>query len=98
MKSKNFSLARKSRLRAQNLTIRPPQPHPRRGIRRGPTPMDIDRPVGFPVDWDPMEVNDPLEGETMDGPPSLVFSAAWFSSRWGGHRPPPKKEDCCINW
>ncbi|CAO3684044.1 unnamed protein product [Umbelopsis vinacea] len=54
--------------------------------------MDIDRPVGFPVDWDPMEVNDPLEGETMDGPPSLVFSAAWFSSRWGGHRPPPKKK------
>ncbi|CAO3670051.1 unnamed protein product [Umbelopsis vinacea] len=54
--------------------------------------MDIDRPVGFPVDWDPMEIDDPWEGETMDGPPSLVFSAAcWFSPRWGGKRPPPKK-------
>jgi hypothetical protein len=56
MKSKIFSLVRKSRLRAQNLTsdFRPPQPRPRRGIRHGPTHMDIDRPVGFPIDWDPM--------------------------------------------
>jgi hypothetical protein len=84
MKSKAFSLAKKSRLRAQNVTSssRPPQPRPRRGICRGPTPMDIDRPLGFPVDWDP-----------MDGPPSLVFaSAAWFSPRWGGKRPPTRKD------
>jgi hypothetical protein len=94
MKSKAFSLAKKSRLRAQNVTSssRPPQPRPRRGICRGPTPMDIDRPLGFPVDWDPMEIDDPWEGETMHGPPCLVFSAAsWFSPRWGGKRPPPKK-------
>jgi hypothetical protein len=92
MKSKGFSLAKKSRLRAQQLTAasRPPQPRPRRGIRRGPTPMDIDRPLGFPMDWDPMEINDPLEGETMDGHPCHGSPLAGVVI--GGHPPPKKKK------